>query len=210
MKKIFLLMLAAGMMALTSCDLDINENPNFPSSSSITADLMFPAVENSIADVLGDQMFNYGGYFAQYFEQAPTANQYNTLAELNIDEGSDLFNRCYSLLYAGALADIKDIMTKTDNKSDLFACTVLRAQAFQLVVDNLSDAPYTEALQGSSNAMPAWDNGQTVYEGVLKELDDAEAELEGDPISMTDPLLNKNLSQWKDMPTHCVCACICA
>ena len=86
MKKIFLLMLAAGMMALTSCDLDINENPNFPSSSSITADLMFPAVENSIADVLGDQMFNYGGYFAQYFEQAPTANQYNTLAELNIDE----------------------------------------------------------------------------------------------------------------------------
>ncbi|MBQ6278440.1 MAG: SusD/RagB family nutrient-binding outer membrane lipoprotein [Muribaculaceae bacterium] len=197
MKKIFLLMFAAGMMALTSCDLDINENPNFPSSSSITADLMFPAVENSIADVVGDQMFNYGGFFAQYFEQAPTANQYNDLAELNINEGSDLFNRCYSLLYAGALADIKDIMTKTDNKSDLFACTVLRAQALQLVVDNLSDAPYTEALQGSSNAMPAWDDGKTVYEGVLKELDDAEAELEGDPITMTDPLLNKNLSQWK-------------
>ena len=168
MKKIFLLMFAAGMMALTSCDLDINENPNYPSSSSITADLMFPAVENSIADVVGDQMFNYGGFFAQYFEQAPTANQYNTLAELNIDEGSDLFNRCYSLLYAGALADIKDIMTKTDNKSDLFACTVMRAQALQLVVDNLSDAPYTEALQGSSNAMPAWDDGKTVYEGVLK------------------------------------------
>ena len=197
MKKIFLLMFAAGMMALTSCDLDINENPNFPSSSSITADLMFPAVENSIADVLGDQMFNYGGFFAQYFEQAPTANQYNDLAELNIDEGSDLFNRCYSLLYAGALADIKDIMTKTDNKSDLFACTVMRAQALQLVVDNLSDAPYNDALQGSSNAMPKWDDGRTVYEGVLKELDDAEAELEGDPISMTDPLLNKSLNQWK-------------
>ncbi len=190
-------MFAAGMMALTSCDLDINENPNYPLSSSITADLMFPAVENAVADVVGDQMFNYGGYFAQYFEQAPTANQYNTLAELDINEGSDLFNRCYSLLYAGALADIQDIMTKTDNTSDIFACTVMRAQALQLVVDNLSDAPYTEALQGSSNAMPAWDDGKTVYEGVLRELDEAEAALDGDPITMTDPMLNKNLNQWR-------------
>ncbi|MBP5687324.1 MAG: SusD/RagB family nutrient-binding outer membrane lipoprotein [Muribaculaceae bacterium] len=198
MKKIFLLMFAAGMMALTSCDLDINENPNYPLESTITTDLMFPAVENAVADVVGDQMFNYAGFFAQYFEQGPTANQYNDLAELNIDEGSDLFNRCYSLLYAGALTDIQDIMGKTDNKSDIFACTVMRAQAFQLVVDNLSDAPYTEALQGASgNAMPIWDDGKTVYEGVLKELDDAEDELEGDPITMTDPLLNKNLNQWK-------------
>ena len=190
-------MFAAGMMALTSCDLDINDNPNYPQSSSITADLMFPAVENAVADALGDQMFNYGGYFAQYFEQAPTANQYNTLAELDINEGSDLFNRCYSLLYAGALTDIQDIMTKTDNTSDRFACTVMRAQALQLVVDNLSDAPYTEALQGSSNAMPAWDDGKTVYEGVLRELDEAEAALGGDPITMTDPMLGKNLNQWK-------------
>ena len=38
----------------------------------------------AIADCIGDQMFNYGGFFAQYFEQAPTANQYNKLAELDI------------------------------------------------------------------------------------------------------------------------------
>ena len=196
MKKIFLLMFAAGMMALTGCDLDINDNPNVPSSESITPSLMFPAVENAIADVVGDQMFNYGGFFAQYFEQAPTANQYNDLAELNIDEGSDLFNRCYSVIYAGALTDINDIMSKTDNPSDLFACTVLRAQAFQLIVDNLSDAPYTEALQGSANAMPVWDDGKTVYEGVLKELDDAEAALAGDPITMTDPMCGQDLDKW--------------
>ena len=196
MKKIFILMFAAGMMALTGCDLDVNDNPNVPGSETITPSLLFPSVENAIADVVGDQMFNYGGFFAQYFEQAPTANQYNDLAELNIDEGSDLFNRCYSVIYAGALTDINDIMSKTDNPSDLFACTVLRAQAFQLIVDNLSDAPYTEALQGSANAMPIWDDGQTVYEGVLKELDDAEAALAGDPITMTDPMCGQDLDKW--------------
>ena len=196
MKKI-VLFLSATVLMLASCDLDINENPNNPASSDITPELMFPAVENSIADCIGDQMFNYGGFFAQYFEQAPTAYQYNKLAELDINEGTDLFNRCYSALYAGALMDIKDIMGKTDNPSNLFALTVMRAQAFQVLVDNLDKAPYTEALQGSENAMPAWDEGKTVYEGVLAELDEAEAALGSEAITMTDPLLDKNISQWR-------------
>ena len=196
MKKIYLLA-AAGLMMLSSCDLDINENPNYPANTDVTDDLIFPAVENAIADCVGDQMFNYGGFFAQYWEQMPTANQYNTLAEQDINEGTDLFNRCYSTLYAGALLDIEDIKSKTENTSNLFACTVMRAQAFQLVVDNLDYAPYTEALQGSGNAQPAWDKGQDVYEGVLAELDAAEAAIGSDPITLTDPLLNKNIAQWK-------------
>lgn len=196
MKKIFLYM-TAGVFALTACDLDINDDPNYPSSDDVTVDLMFPAVENAIADCVGDQMFNYGGFFAQYFEQAPTANQYNILAELNVNEGSDLFVRCYRTLYAGALADIQDILTKTDNTADVYACTVMRTQAFQLLVDNLSDAPYAEALQGSDNAMPVWDDGQTVYEGVLAELDAAEANLGVAEMTMTDPMLNANMNQWR-------------
>ena len=81
MKKIYLLA-AAGLMMLSSCDLDINENPNSPSNSDVSADLVFPAIENSIATAVGDQMFNYAGFFVQYWDQMPTANQYNTLDEL--------------------------------------------------------------------------------------------------------------------------------
>lgn len=196
MKKIFLYMTAA-TLAITACDLDINEDPNYPSEDSITPDLVFPSVENYIADCVGDQMFNYAGFFAQYFEQAPTANQYNILAELNVNEGSDLFSQCYRNLFAGALTDILDIQEKTTNKSDLFACAVMRTQAFQLLIDNMSDAPYAEALQASGNAMPKWDDGQTVYEGVLAELDQAEADLDGEAMTLTDPMLNKSVSLWK-------------
>ena len=57
MKKIYLLA-AAGLMMLSSCDLDINENPNYPSNTDVSADLVFPAIENSIATAVGDQMFN--------------------------------------------------------------------------------------------------------------------------------------------------------
>ena len=196
MKKINILA-AAGLMLLSSCDLDINQDPNYPSGSEITPELQFPSVISAIADASGDMMFNYGGFFAQYFDQMPEANQYNDIAELNIDESKDLFNRCYRNLYAGALMDIEEIKTKTTNTSNLFACQVMRTQAFQLLVDNTSETPYTEALKAASNSSPSYDDGKTVYEGVLAELDAAEAALTGEAMSMTDPLLNKNLAQWR-------------
>lgn len=197
MKK-FLLYTVGCLMALTSCDLDINDNPNYPGGESVTPDLIFPAAENFVADVLGDQMFNYGGFFAQYFEQRPEANQYNDLAELHLDESSNLFDRPYTYLYAGALQDLNEIMHRDGiNNSDAYACTVLRAYIFALVVDNIDMAPYKEALQGNSNPNPAWEEGKAVYEGVLKEMDDAEAELDGAPMTLTDPMLDKSIEQWK-------------
>jgi len=195
MKKIYLLA-AAGMMMFASCDLDINQDPNYPTKSDISPELQFPAVISAIADASGDQMFNYGGFFAQYFDQMPEANQYNDLAELNIDESKDIFNRCYRNLYAGALMDIEDIKSKTTNTANIFVCQVMRTQAFQLLVDNTGETPYTEALN-PSNSSPKYDDGKTVYQGVLKELDEAEAALNGDVMNMTDPLLKKNLAQWK-------------
>ena len=197
MKKIYLLLTIAAVLSLSSCNLDINDNPNYPSTSDVTPDLVFPAAENAVAAAVGDAMFNYGGFFAQYFEQRPEANQYNDLAELNLDESSNLFDRCYRTLYAGALADLKDVMDRIENKSDLFACTVMRAYAFQILVDNLDQVPYTEALQGSANTNPVWDMGEDVYKGVLAEMDAAEAALEGDPMTLTDPMLNKSVSEWR-------------
>ena len=197
MKKIYLLLTVAAVLCLSSCNLDINDNPNYPSNNDVTPDLVFPAAENAIATAVGDQMFNYGGFFAQYFEQRPEANQYNDEAELNLDESKDLFNRCYRTLYAGALADLKNVMDRTENKSDLFACTVMRAYAFQILVDNLDQVPYTEALQGSANSQPKWDAGQEVYEGVLAEIDAAEAALDGELMTLTDPMLNKSVDAWK-------------
>ncbi len=181
----------------SSCDLDINDDPSYPSNSAITTDLEFPAVQNYIVATSCDIMFNYAGFFAQYFEQMPEANQFNGFAELSISESSQTIDNAYRNLYAGALQDIEDIKSKTTNTADLFAATVMRAFAFQLMVDNTSYCPYSDAL--NANSQPLWDEGKDVYEGVLAELDAAESALDAssDDMTMTDMIFNKDIDQWK-------------
>ena len=194
MKKIILFSSLA--VFLSACSLDVNTNPNYPSSVPYT--LVLPAVENSIATVTGDGMYNYAGFFAQYYDQMPEANQYNTLADYTFTESSQIIDRSYRTLFAGALEDVDVILKdQTSTAADKYAATILRAYSFQLLVDNMDKVPYTEALLGSSNAMPKWDDGQTVYKGVLTEMDAAEANLGATTINCLDLLLNKDLNQWK-------------
>ena len=193
MKKILSLIIL--IVGLSSCDLDINSDPNFP--TDVPAYLILPAAQNSIAAAVGDAMYNYSGFFAQYYDQLPEANQYNELSEYTFTEQSQLIDRSYRSIYAGALEDIKAILKRTTNASDIYASTVLRVYCYQLLVDNMDQAPYTEALLGSENSMPKWDSGQSIYEGVLSELDKAEAELDNLGMECNDLLLNKNVSQWK-------------
>lgn len=193
MKKIFAYSLL--LACLTGCDLDINTDPNSP--ADVPTSLILPAVENAIAVTVGDGMYNYAGFFAQYYDQLPEANQYNDLTEYLFTESSQIIDRSYTNLYARALEDVDVILKKTTNTGDRYAATVLRAFSFQLLVDNMDQIPYTEALQGSTNAMPKWDSGQSVYEGVLAEMEQAENALDGTNMECSDLLLNKNLAQWK-------------
>ncbi|MEG1564036.1 MAG: SusD/RagB family nutrient-binding outer membrane lipoprotein [Bacteroides sp.] len=180
---------------LTGCSLDINTDPNYP--AAVTPSLVFPAIENSIAVVVGDGMYNYAGFYAQYYDQLPEANQYNDLTQNMITESSQIIDRSYTTLYARALEDVDVVLKSTaSSTADKFAATALRAFSFQLLVDNMDQVPYTEALLGSANPTPKWDGGQSVYEGVLAELDKAEQDLSG-AMTCNDLLLNKNVTQWK-------------
>ena len=198
MKK-YLLTLSAVALALTSCDLDINDNPNTPDSEAITADLVFPAIQNAVMATSCDIMFNYAGFFAQYFEQMPEANQFNEIASYQITESDQVIDRAYLQLYARALEDVEVVLEKVTNKADILAATAMRAFAFQLMVDNTSDAPYTEALKGSAIPQPKWDDGKTVYLGIIDELTKALADYQANPdaMTMTDIMFDKNASQWE-------------
>lgn len=194
--KILYLSIAA--LCFASCDLDINDDPNYPKNDQVTPDLIFPAIGGGIAAAIGGEMHNYAGFFAQYMDQLPELNQYNNIAEYTITESSQLIDYSYRILYAGALEDARKVLEKSTNTADRFATTALRAYAFQVLIDNMDQCPYSEAIQGISNPTPSWDSGEDVYKGVLAELDNAENELEASStMDSPDLICNKDMSQWK-------------
>lgn len=196
-KTILYSLLFAGMM--TGCDLDINDNPNYPANEQMTPDLIFPSVGAGIAAAVGGDIHNYAGFFSQYFEQSPESSQYTTISQYNLSESSQLIDYSYSNIYSSALMDAKEVLDKSTNTAMSFATTVLRAYVLQVMVDNTSEAPYTEALKGTEVSNPKWDAGEDVYKGVLKEMDDAEAALNAEPSSLDaeDMIFDGDLSQWK-------------
>ena len=196
MKKIIISIVAIAT-SLTSCSdwLNVNSSPNTP--SEVENRLLIPSVQAALAATVGGGLFNISGFFAQYIEQAPEAQQYVTLSEYRFE--NDLFSSYYLRLYAGALEDAKVICeqaTETEAWGDYYAATVLRAYIFQVIVDYIDQAPYTEALLGNENPMPKWDSGETIYNGVLNELDEAEAKLNAASKISADLMLNKDLTKW--------------
>lgn len=197
MKKILLYsVLVAGM--LSSCDLNINDDPDYPTNDQVTADLIFPAAQTLVASNIGGEIFNFSGFFAQYFEQRPEASQYDALPTYAFTEASDIMNYGYSSLMAGAQKDLKDVIDKSENPADRYAATILRAYVYQVMVDNFDRFPYKESLLGADNLNPAWDEGADVYKGVLDEMDKAEQELGENPaMDSEDLMFDGNVSQWK-------------
>jgi hypothetical protein len=197
MKKITLIFLIVSIGLFYRCEsyLDVNDDPNYP--TEVENGLVLPAAENYIAARLGEGIFNFGGFFAQYWDQAVEANQYNNIAEYNILQS--FFNREYRDLYAGALTDL-DVVRKQaadiEAWGDYLAATVLRAYTFQILVDCMDQAPYTEALQGSAVPMPKWDNGKDIYEEIISELDEALSKVTAGSTVSADLLLNRKINEW--------------
>lgn len=196
-KTILYSLLMAGLF--TSCDLDINENPNYPANEQVTPDLIFPSVEAGVAAAVGGDIHNYAGFFSQYFEQSPGASQYVAISQYNLNEGSQLLDYSYRLIYSSALMDAKEVLDKSTNTAEIFATTILRAYALQVMVDNTNEAPYTEALKGTENSNPKWDNGEDIYRGIIKEIDDAEAAYLAEPSEMEgeDMIFKGDMQQWQ-------------
>jgi hypothetical protein len=194
----FIITLSSLALIFTSCELDINDDPNYPDSGTISADLVFPNAQLGLVATISDNMFNYAGFFAQYFNQLPESQQFDAISENRINVSDQVFDGAYRTLYSGVLADLEDVKKKTTSTADLLAVAVLRTMSFQLLVDNTDKTPYIESLGGSETPNPKYDDGDVVYKGVLAELDEALSayKTNSEPMTVTDMMFKKNMTQW--------------
>lgn len=199
MKKIIFATLVAAFGLMTSCDnyLDINQNPNSPTENNVTSDMILPAAEMNLAAAVGNYLRIPAGYFAEHYSQ--TFGTSNFLDYSRFKATANSSSACYTQLATRTLNNLKNIIEKSEASGDngtLLAATVLRAYTYQVLVDCYGEIPYSQALD-ISNTAPKYDDGQDIYDGILKELDDALAKAKSsDPVATSLLLPGQTADAW--------------
>ena len=177
MKK-YLIQYTVGMMLIAGIGCskitDYNIDPNNPPVSAATPQLILPSAVMSSAGQIGGEYAITGGIWAQYYTQSAFASQYRTIDAYSMVSTDN--NTAYQELYRSALSDYKkvqDLSTEVQDWRFYLMATVMKAYTFQVLVDFYDMVPYSEALGGSTNLQPKFDDGYTVYEGLLAEINTA-------------------------------------
>ncbi|GAB1474012.1 hypothetical protein MASR2M69_14530 [Bacteroidota bacterium] len=206
MKNIFKLGLISILaLSLSSCEkwLDINVNPNSPTNLVASVDARLPWIQHHYQYAYGSASVRAG-----FITGALTANSTTTanglLAAWNPAQSSS--TTPYQQWFVGAACNLKDLIEAAEKEEAwhyIGAAYTLKAMGFMLMLDWYGEMPYTEAL--GSTLTPKFDNGQTIFEGCMKDLDEALKYFEkaqpttATPLSKGDSWNGGNVQKWVKM-----------
>ncbi|WP_367865050.1 SusD/RagB family nutrient-binding outer membrane lipoprotein [Pedobacter sp. WC2423] len=180
MKKIFNNKLAVfSLLVLTlGCKktLDINQSPNNPPIESATMEVLFPSAVMSTAGRVGGDLSIVGGMWAQFWTQNNNSSQFRTVDVYDLPSASQYVDGPYAALFSGALFDYSLGLSKAAEAKNWkynLMYTVMKAYTYEVLVDLYDKVPYTEAFQVNAILQPKFDDGYTVYQGLIKEIDAA-------------------------------------
>ena len=199
MKKLAILSTIFLGMAVASCDsyLDINQDPNSPTEENMTPSIMMPAAEMGLAATYGNLLRIPGGYFSQHYAHMFGTSNYVDYSQFTMSPVRS--GTAYSQLNRVALKNlqtIKNMAEKNEEWGTVLAATTLRCFTLQALVDCYGSVPYSEALD-ISNSSPHYDEGSVVYDGILKELDEALAKANANDVVATNFLFKgQNAANW--------------
>jgi len=175
MKKIFIVGILSIALFATSCDkmLDINENPNYPATSS--ADLSLSSAEVFVTSAVGGDLQLMGSIWSQFYAQHTGSNQYTGIDSYNLPNSSAYVRNPWALFYAGAIPDLQNSIEASATNEEWgfwFMAQTLKAYSFHVLVDFYGEIPFSQATQGVG-IDPVYDSGASVNAGIIKILDDA-------------------------------------
>jgi hypothetical protein len=165
--------MAAGTM-LNACDnfIDDNINPNLTQSNP--PKVILPGLEATIGFSMGSDLHRYSSLWSQ--QLAAQNGRQTENYDKYVLSATEVNNVWRTNLYAGALADIEEILRKSPAEvhPHYFGISkVLKAFTYSMIVDYWGDVPFSEAMQGVGNLQPAVDDDATIYPKLITLLDEA-------------------------------------
>jgi hypothetical protein len=174
MRKLYLFGIVLLSVIISSCNLDINKDPNYP--TEVNADKYFASGLMWTSSVVGGDLELLGGMWAQHYAQHAGSNQYTGIDSYNLPNSSAYITRSWGALYSGALPDFQLAMTKAEAAGDWhywMASKIMTAYSFHILVDAYGNIPYTEALNFEKFRNPKFDDAKTVNASIIAMLDEA-------------------------------------
>jgi hypothetical protein len=156
--------------------LDINQDPNFPTLDQGSPALVFPVGVLATIGETGGDLAILGGMLSQYFTQASLAQQYTDIDSYNLPTTDRFVTGPWSLMFPSALKNYQYVMDHAKASGDwnyYLMGTVMKAYTAQVLADLYDQMPYSEALQGTGNLDPKFDDGYTIYQTLLSSIDSA-------------------------------------
>ncbi len=176
MKNIFLIISLVTLLGTTSCSndwLDINTDPNNPSSAS--PELLLPNGVLASGVVSGGYYNLLGGMYSQYWAQSNASNQYRNIDSYNLTNTD--FETEWETLYGVALSDLRNVRETSEQSGSwnlYLQATVMEVYTWQMLVDLYDKIPYFNALKGLNGVYVAgYDDGDKIYDDLIAQLDKA-------------------------------------
>lgn len=202
----FLYLLPCFMLLASACSdfEDINVDPNEPVRVP-TSQLLTSAQRNLVKEVFGNNnTFGESSYANMYMQYL--ANLRGGFDGIYLDVESD-----FADFYQEGLIDLQEIIRLNNdpeiavsltasgsNNNQIAVARILKAWAFHNITDIWGDIPYTDALGGLSQTLPAYDDQALIYEDILKELKEASAQIEiSAPGVEGDIIFGGNMNKWQ-------------
>ncbi|HET6253063.1 MAG TPA: SusD/RagB family nutrient-binding outer membrane lipoprotein [Puia sp.] len=163
---------------------DLQNNPNAPTTSVATPQLILPAAITNLVNIVNDvtgtgsnpsyeveaAWLGYWNYQPGYSFNSGVANYIMTSSSPQLWDN-----------YYGVLTNLNFMVTQTSsvaanaNYKDI--AEILESICFQNLVDLYGDIPYSQALNVAKNFYPRYDKASDIYDSLTAKLDNAMAEI---------------------------------
>jgi hypothetical protein len=170
-KKAIIGVLAVGLVSLAGCSkeyFDINNNPN--QVTAATPELVLPSALASTGSYVTTNFFFLNLWMGYW--------NWSGNYSINLSDKNYQFTNSYNQgIWSTGYAVLKnydyiDKQAATLQQPLVQAMgKVMKALHYQYLVDTYGDVPYSQALQGTSAILPAYDKGQVVYDSLFMQLD---------------------------------------
>lgn len=183
-----------------SCEsyLDINENPD--QITVVDPQFTLTAGQVDLAYFMAGDYNDAAAFWVHYYTQAGNIAGFDIRDQYDLRPADNRYQTYFTGIYSGPLVSLdnssKTALEQEDNNAFAVA-ELLKAYAFQVLVDMFDKVPYSQALLPDEFTNPASDNGDVIYADLVTKIDAALAVIDPSGSVDGDLIFGGDMRKWQ-------------